>query len=150
MFDDLSDLYQELILDHNAHPHHFGELTGANRQAHGHNPLCGDEVEVLLKIEGNIIGDIRFKGHGCAISKSSASIMTDVVKSKTLDEARKLFTQFHEMLTKEDAKVDKQALDKASVFEGVKQFPARVKCATLGWHTLLAAIDDKNEPVTTE
>jgi nitrogen fixation protein NifU and related proteins len=152
MFDnDINDLYQELILDHNAHPHNYGELKGANYQAHGHNPLCGDDVEIYLLIKNDCIVDICFIGHGCAISKSSASIMTDELKGKSLTEAQAIFHVFHELLTVEDSsKLDKNVLGKASVFLGVKQFPMRVKCATLAWHTLIAALNGKNNLVTTE
>ncbi len=149
--DDINDLYQELILDHNAHPHNYGELKCANHQARGHNPLCGDDVEIFLLIKNDCIEDIRFTGQGCAISKSSASMMTDELKGKSLAEVQAIFHIFHELLTAEDSsKLDINALGKASVFSGVKQFPMRVKCATLAWHTLIAALNDKNNAVTTE
>lgn len=149
--DDINDLYQELILDHNAHPHNYGELKCASHQAHGHNPLCGDDVEIYLLIKNDGIEDIRFTGQGCAISKSSASIMTDELKGKSLAEVQAIFHIFHELLTWEDSsKLDINALGKASVFSGVKQFPMRVKCATLAWHTLIAALNGKNNAVTTE
>jgi len=148
--DDLNDLYQELILDHNKSPHHFGDLPGANRHAQGHNPLCGDEVEIFLNVEDETIRDLRFKGHGCAISKSSASIMTDVMLGKSVKEAIGVFEEFHRLLTIEGASVDTAVLGKAMAFAGARQFPARVKCATLSWHTLKAALENKNESVTTE
>lgn len=151
MHDDLNDLYQELILDHNAHPHNYGELPEANLRALGHNPLCGDDIAVFLHVENGVILGIRFLGQGCAISKSSASIMTDELKGKTIAEAQTLFENFHTLLTEEDASgVDQEALGKAAVFSGVKQFPVRVKCATLAWHTLKAALNGAPEPVTTE
>lgn len=134
----LEDLYQELILDHNQHPHHWGELPGHTHQAHGHNPLCGDELDLYLIFKNNIIQDIAFTGQGCAISKSSASMMTDELIGKTKEEALELFREFHELLTEEEAQPDK--LQKAQVLEGVKQFPIRVKCATLAWHTFCSAI----------
>lgn len=133
----LEDLYQELILDHNQHPHHYGELPGHTHQAHGYNPLCGDELDVYLQIEDNKIKNIGFMGQGCAISKASASIMTDELIGKTLEEANKIFENFHEMLTQEGATGD--LLTKARVFSGVREFPARVKCATLAWHTFQEA-----------
>lgn len=133
----LEDLYQELILDHNQHPHHYGDLPGHTHQAHGHNPLCGDELDVYLQIEDNKIKNISFMGQGCAISKASASIMTDELIGKTLEEANKIFESFHEMLTQEGA--TGELLTKAQVFSGVREFPARVKCATLAWHTFQEA-----------
>ena len=149
--DDINDLYQELILDHNAHPHNYGELMCANHHAHGHNPLCGDDVEIYLLIKNDSIQDIGLTGQGCAISKSSASIMTDELKGKSLSEVQAIFHIFHELLTAEDSsRLDMNALGKASVFSGVKQFPMRVKCATLAWHTLIAALNGKNNAVTTE
>ena len=144
----LEDLYQELILDHNRYPHHYGQLPRHSHRAHGHNPLCGDELEVYLWVQNNQIQDIGFTGQGCAISKSSASIMTDELIGKTLEEASLIFEDFHQLLTREDALGEK--LSKAQVFAGVRQFPIRVKCATLAWHTLHAALEKKADPVTTE
>lgn len=144
----LDDLYQELILDHNKNPHHYGELENNTHQAHGHNPLCGDEIDIFLIIKNNQIQDIRFTGQGCAIAKSSASIMTDELIGKTLSEVQVLFEDFHLLLTTENALGEK--LTKAHVFSGVRQFPIRVKCATLAWHTMNAALNQKSEPVTTE
>ncbi|MES2503563.1 MAG: SUF system NifU family Fe-S cluster assembly protein [Myxococcota bacterium] len=135
----LEDLYQEMILDHNQHPHHYGVLEAATHHAHGYNPLCGDEFDVYLRIEEGRIADIRFTGQGCAISKSSASIMTDELIGKTLDEASVLFEDFHELLTSETGTGAK--LGKAQVFSGVREFPARVKCATLAWHTFKSALE---------
>ena len=147
---ELNELYQDLILDHNKHPHHYGELPDANRHAQGQNPLCGDEVDVFLRIVDDRIADVRFKGHGCAISKSSASIMTDIVLGKTVAEATQVFHEFHRMLTLSDQETDANLLGKAMAFCGTRQFPARVKCATLSWHTLKAALENQNESVTTE
>lgn len=144
----LDDLYQELILDHNKNPHHYGELKNHTHLAHGHNPLCGDEIDIFLVIQNNQIQEIRFTGQGCAIAKSSASIMTDELIGKTLFEVQTLFEDFHLLLTTEGALGEK--LSKAHVFSGVRQFPVRVKCATLAWHTMNAALNQKLEPVTTE
>ena len=148
---DLRDLYQELILDHSKKPRNFQKLESANRLAQGHNPLCGDQITVFLQLEEDAIKDIAFQGSGCAISKASASLMTAAVKGKTRAEAEGIFSRFHEMLTGEPgAKVDTERLGKLAVFSGVCEFPARVKCATLAWHTLKGALESKEEPVTTE
>ncbi|MBL4818831.1 MAG: SUF system NifU family Fe-S cluster assembly protein [Deltaproteobacteria bacterium] len=143
----LEDLYQELILDHNQHPHHYGELSAATHHAQGNNPLCGDQFELYLEVCDDKIIDIGFTGDGCAISKASASIMTDEIAGKTLEEAKELFSEFHKLLTQEGASTSK--LEKAMVFEGVREFPVRVKCATLAWHTFQAALN-KKESATTE
>jgi nitrogen fixation NifU-like protein len=145
---ELSDLYQEVILDHSRHPHNFGALTGANRKAEGYNPLCGDQVTVFLDFKDDKIQDIHFEGKGCAISKSSASVMTDVVKGKTKAEAAALFEKFRELVTAPKAEALDET-DKMAVFSGVAQFPTRVKCAILAWHTLRSALEDKKK-VTTE
>ena len=148
---DLRDLYQELILDHSKKPRNFQTLESANRVARGHNPLCGDHITVFLQLEGDAIKDVAFQGSGCAISKASASLMTAAVKGKTKAEAEGLFSRFHEMLTGEPgSKVDTERLGKLAVFSGVCEFPARVKCATLAWHTLKGALESREEPVTTE
>ena len=147
---DLRELYQEVILDHNRHPRNYRELNGADRQADGHNPLCGDRLAVYVNLEGEVIADVSFLGSGCAISKASASLMTDAIKGKTLDEARALFERFHQMVTDQDADVDLDALGKLAVLSGVRDYPTRVKCASLAWHTLRAACDDDHEVVTTE
>jgi nitrogen fixation NifU-like protein len=136
---DLRDLYQEVILDHNKRPRNFGKLEGANRHAEGHNPLCGDRLTVYLDLEGNTIRDIRFEGSGCAISKASASMMTSEVKGKTVDQAEETFHRFHRMVT-EEGNVDAETLGKLAAFSGVREFPVRVKCASLPWHTLDAAL----------
>ncbi len=148
---DLRDLYQEMILDHNRRPHNRRNLEGADRRADGYNPLCGDRISVYLKIDGDRIREATFEGKGCAISTASASMMTDAVHGKTLDEARQLFTRFHGMVTDDSATESAPTnLGKLEVFSGVSQFPARVKCATLAWHTLKAAIEDAREVVSSE
>lgn len=144
---DLQDLYQEMILDHYKKPRNFGTLAGADRAAHGDNPLCGDRIALTLKMNGDRIQDIRFQGSGCAISTASASLMTEAVKGKTRAEADALFEKFHPMVTGLAGADD---LDKLAVFSGVSEFPIRVKCATLAWHTLRAAMENRKEPVTTE
>ncbi len=150
---DLRDLYQEVILDHNRHPRNFGALDDANRQADGFNPLCGDKIRVRLIVEDERIVDIRFEGAGCAISTSSASLMTEILKGKTVDEAKAVFQTFHDLVTGK-TEGDLATLGKLAVFAGVSEFPARVKCATLCWHTTQAALDvnSKSEqtPVSTE
>jgi nitrogen fixation NifU-like protein len=148
---DLNDLYQEVILDHNRRPRNFGPLPGATQSAKGHNPLCGDKLTLSLRIEGDRIAGISFEGSGCAISKSSASLMTDAVKGLTVDEATALFDRFHQMVTTPiDQPVDEAAVGKLAVLAGVREFPARVKCASLAWHTLKAALAKTADPVKTE
>ena len=147
---DLRELYQEVILDHNKHPRNFGELDGADRHADGYNPLCGDRLAVYVNLDGDVITDVSFLGSGCAISKASASLMTDAIKGKTLVEAERLFEQFHSMVTGSDSDVDQDQLGKLAVLAGVHDYPTRVKCASLAWHTLRAACDDKHELVSTE
>jgi nitrogen fixation NifU-like protein len=147
---ELRDLYQEVILDHNKAPRNFRELDGADRRADGDNPLCGDRLTVFVKLDGNTITEASFVGSGCAISKASASLMTDAVKGKSVPAARRLFEQFHEMVTDHSVSADSETLGKLVVFEGVRDYPARVKCASLAWHTLYAAIDSSHEIVTTE
>jgi nitrogen fixation NifU-like protein len=138
---DLSELYQETILDHNKRPRNFGTLPDANREAKGHNPLCGDNVTVYLHIEGDVIQSISFQGSGCAISKASASMMTDELKGKTVGEAEALFQTFHTLVTSDrEPDLDDEALGKLAVFGGVREYPARVKCASLAWHTLHSAL----------
>ncbi len=149
---DLMDLYQEIILDHNRRPRNFGPLADADHQAEGYNPLCGDQLKVYLRIADGRIEDVHFDGSGCAISKASASLMTEAVKGKSLAEAEELFGGFHELLTG-DPSVKGEAsaeLGKLAVFEGVREFPVRVKCATLAWHTLHAALAGDSQPVSTE
>jgi len=150
MSDSLRDLYQEVILDHNKRPRNFGKMENADRLAEGHNPLCGDNVTVYLQISDGVINDIRFEGSGCAISKASASMMTDAVKGKSQADAEKLFAEFHEMVTSQEADEDSESLGKLAVFAGVRDYPARVKCASLAWHTLNAALANSGESVSTE
>ncbi len=148
---ELSDLYQEVIIDHSMHPHNFGPLTDATQKAEGYNPLCGDQVTVYLKVAGGKIQDVRFEGKGCAISKASASVMTEVVKDKTPAQTEALFKTFHTLVT-EDPKPDQdnETLGKLAAFSGVHEFPTRVKCAILAWHTLRSALEDKQDTVSTE
>lgn len=138
---DLQELYQSVILDHNRKPRNFGVLERSNRSADGKNPLCGDEVRVALQVDGDVISDVKFTGHGCAISKASASLMTAAVKGKTRAEAEALFERFHALVLGQDAGGGKD-LGQLVVFSGVSRFPVRVKCASLAWHTLKAALDD--------
>ncbi len=148
---DLGGLYQEVILDHSRRPRNFCVLKGTGHQAEGNNPLCGDRLTVYIQLENDAIKDICFQGTGCAISKASASLMTESVKGKSLKEVVELFSHFHQMLTGgPDAPCDKKKLGKLTVLAGVREFPARVKCATLAWHTLNAGLEGKKEPVSTE
>ncbi|HEX5323596.1 MAG TPA: SUF system NifU family Fe-S cluster assembly protein [Capsulimonadaceae bacterium] len=146
----LRELYQEVILDHNKRPRNFGKLEDTDQYAEGHNPLCGDNVTVYLQMEDGVISNIRFEGSGCAISKASASMMTDAVKGKTQAEAEKLFAEFHDLVTSHEAEEDIEALGKLAVFAGVRDYPARVKCASLAWHTLHAALEKPGAAVSTE
>lgn len=147
---ELRDLYQEVILEHSKAPRNYRELAAANKKAEGFNPLCGDHFTVYLDVEGDSIRDIGFQGSGCAISKASASMMTQAVKGKSKAEAQKLFGTFHKLVTTGEANGDGNDLGKLAVFSGVSEFPVRVKCATLAWHTLQAALEGKQEPVSTE
>jgi nitrogen fixation NifU-like protein len=147
---DLQDLYQDLILDHGRRPRNFRRLEEADRSAEGYNPLCGDKVKVYVKMDGDVVKDISFEGAGCAISTASASIMTEILKGKTRAEAEKLFETFHDLVTGQPAKLDSPELGKLAVFSGVSEFPIRVKCATLSWHTLRAAINGAAEVISTE
>ncbi len=146
---ELTDLYQEVILDHNRRPHNFRVIEGATKQE-GYNPLCGDRLTLYVAIEGGVIKDVAFQGSGCAISKASASLMTDAIKGKTAAEARALFDQFHAMITS-DHTGPAADLGKLSVLAGVREFPARIKCASLAWHTMKAAVAHETDaPVSTE
>jgi nitrogen fixation protein NifU and related proteins len=147
MFDDLSDLYQQVILDHSKSPRNYSKLEGANRTAQGHNPLCGDHVTMYLQVDGNTVKDISWQGSGCAISRASASILTSTVKGKSIAEVKALFSRVHDMVTTGKANGD---LGKLAVFAGVHRFPARVKCAILPWHAAVAAVEGHTDPVTTE
>ena len=147
---ELRDLYQEVILEHSKAPRNYRELAGANQHAEGYNPLCGDHFKVYLTVEGDSIRDISFQGSGCAISKASASMMTQAVKGKSKAEAQKLFHYFHKLVTTGSSNGDRPELGKLAVFSGVSEFPVRVKCATLAWHTLQAALEGKQNTVSTE
>lgn len=148
---ELRDLYQEVILDHNRKPRNFGKLAGADRTAEGHNPLCGDRIVVYLKLDRDAIQEIAFEGSGCAISKASASMMTTTLKGKSLVETREIFERFHRMVTGEtEPDFDPESLGKLAVFQGVREFPVRVKCASLAWHTLNAALAETHQTVSTE
>jgi len=146
---DLRELYQDVILEHSKAPRNYRQLATANHKAEGYNPLCGDHFTLYLDLKGDSIHDISFQGSGCAISKASASMMTQSVKGKTREEAERLFEQFHKLVTGQ-ANGNQADLGKLAVFSGVSQFPVRVKCATLAWHTLQAAMEGKQEPVSTE
>ena len=148
MPDELRELYQQVILDHNRNPRNFKELPNATRKVDGYNPLCGDHYTVFVELDGDVIKDVSFTGNGCAISKSSASVMTSTVKGKPTAEAERLFDQFHRLVTGE---VPPQGdLGRLAAFSGVSEFPARVKCATLAWHTLNSALQGAQEVVSTE
>jgi len=145
---DLSDLYQEVILDHNKRPRNFRAIEGASHHAEGYNPLCGDRLNLWVQLDGDVIKDVAFQGSGCAISKASASLMTDAVKGQTVAQARSLFERFHHVVTTPpDQPVED--LGKLSVLAGVREFPVRVKCASLAWHTLKAALE-RDDHTTTE
>jgi nitrogen fixation NifU-like protein len=149
--DDLRDLYQETLLDHYRHPRNHGKLGNANRHAEGFNPLCGDKVVVYLVVRDGVIEDIAFEGAACAICTASTSIMTEIIKRKTLPEIEQLFGQFHDLVTSAPGSdVDTDALGKLAIFSGVREFPIRVKCATLPWHTMHSAIRESDETATTE
>ena len=148
---DLGDLYQEVILEHSKAPRNYRKPADASQEAEGYNPLCGDRCTVYINMDGNAIRDIAFQGSGCAISRASASMMTQILKGKTKAEAAELFDQFHKLVTGEKDTVEKASnLGKLAVFSGVSKFPARVKCATLAWHTLQSALQAKKESTTIE
>jgi nitrogen fixation protein NifU and related proteins len=158
---ELTDLYQEVILDHNRRPHNFRAIDAASAKQEGYNPLCGDRLTLYLTLDGEVIKDAAFQGSGCAISKASASLMTDAVKGKTVAEARALFDAFHAMITSDpttplpdlsaEARSAKVDLGKLSVFAGVREYPTRIKCASLAWHTMKAAVAHETDaPVSTE
>lgn len=146
---DLKDLYQEVIVDHNRNPRNFGKLEDADRILEGFNPLCGDRLTLYLKIDDDHIKDISFDGSGCAISVASASLMTDAMRGKSIGEADTIFNRFHDLVTKND-EIDIEKMDKLAALAGVKDYPTRVKCATLCWHTLNSALHGENTPVSTE
>ena len=148
---ELRDLYQEVILDHNRRPRNFRAIADATRTAKGHNPLCGDRLTLFLILDGERIVDLSFEGSGCAISKASASLMTEALKGRTVDEAARLFDRFHQLVTAPpDTPVSTEGLGKLAVFAGVREYPARVKCASLAWHTMKAAVAAPDAVVTTE
>lgn len=146
---ELRDLYQEVILEHSRAPRNYKALPAANHKAEGYNPLCGDRFTVYLQMDGDAIREVSFEGAGCAISKASASMMTQSVKGKTKAEAQHIFEQFHELVTGHSHDHEAE-LGKLAVFSGVSEFPVRVKCATLAWHTLQAALEGKQDKVSTE
>ncbi|HMM81340.1 MAG TPA: SUF system NifU family Fe-S cluster assembly protein [Pyrinomonadaceae bacterium] len=147
---ELSELYQEVILEHNKNPRNFREIESPDRTADGNNPLCGDALRVYVKLDGDTVADVAFKGSGCAISKASASMMTQFIKGKSREDAEVIFDEFHRMVTGElDAETEENHLGRLKIFAGVLEFPARVKCASLSWHTLHAALKGEEE-VTTE
>ena len=147
---ELSELYQQVILDHNKKPRNFRKLEQANHSAEGYNPLCGDHLTIYLDVEGDAVKEIAFEGSGCAISKAAASMMTQAVKGKSREQAEELFTEFHSMVTGElDEETEENKLGNLKIFAGVREFPVRVKCATLPWHTLHAALNNETQ-VSTE
>jgi nitrogen fixation NifU-like protein len=146
---ELSELYQQVILDHNKKPRNFRKLEGANHSAEGFNPLCGDHLTVYLSLENDAVKDVTFEGSGCAISKAAASMMTQAVKGKTKQQAELLFGEFHRMVTGESEEAEAEQLGNLRIFSGVREFPVRVKCATLPWHTMHAALNNQ-ELVSTE
>lgn len=147
---DLRELYQEVILDHNKRPRNFRVPDPNNRKAEGYNPLCGDKITVFLYVDGDVIKDLGFQGTGCAISKASASLMTDALKGKTLAQADAMFDQFHQLVTGPSAPAEPNDLGKLAVLGGVREYPMRVKCASLAWHTLKAAMQAENDVISTE
>jgi len=150
MFEDLRDLYQEVIFDHNRNPRNFRVMENPDRQVDGFNPLCGDKLTLFLKLEGELISDASFQGSGCAISTASVSLMTEIIKGKTQSEAEALFHTFHEMTTGKEEAIQLEAVGKLAVLAGVREYPARVKCATLAWHTLDAALKNQQQAISTE
>ncbi|HYR28875.1 MAG TPA: SUF system NifU family Fe-S cluster assembly protein [Thermoanaerobaculia bacterium] len=147
---DLRELYQQVILDHNKNPRNFHDMPDSTSQVEGYNPLCGDHYTIYLKQDGDKIAEVSFTGNGCAISKASASVMSSTVKGKSKDEAEKLFDIFHRLVTGETGSLSAEELGRLAAFSGVSEFPARVKCATLAWHTLRSALEGTGEKVTTE
>jgi nitrogen fixation NifU-like protein len=151
MDQELKELYQQVILDHNKSPRNFRKMDNASSTAEGYNPLCGDHIDVYVLVEDGIVKDVSFKGEGCAISKASASVMTSMLKGKSKAEVEKMFNKFHDLVTgKLGDDLDIDELGKLAVFAGVQEFPVRVKCASLAWHTLMSALEDKEQKVTTE
>jgi nitrogen fixation NifU-like protein len=147
---DVKDLYQEIIVDHNRSPRNFGVLEGSDLRLEGFNPLCGDRLTLYLKLDGERVSDIRFDGNGCAISVASASLMTEAMKGRTTAEARAIFDAFHHLLTSPQPPADTASLGKLAALAGVRDYPTRIKCATLCWHTLNALLEGRSTPVSTE
>lgn len=147
---ELKDLYRDVIVDHNRNPRNFRPMPDADRQAEGFNPLCGDRLTLYVKLDGNTIRDVAFQGSGCAISVASASLLTESIKGRSVPDAERLFVAVHDLLTRDDAAVDIAAIGKLGALSGVREFPARVKCASLCWHTLDAALHREAAPVSTE
>ncbi len=151
MSSDLRDLYQQVIVDHSKRPRNFRVVEGANRTVEGFNPLCGDKITIFLRIEDNVVKDLSFQGAGCAISTASASLLTEALKGKTLEEAEALFESFHDLVTGlQPDHTEPDKLGKLAAFSGVCDYPTRVKCATLAWHTLRAALKGEQKPISTE
>lgn len=150
MLDELRELYQEVIFDHNRNPRNFRVMDDADRVVEGYNPLCGDRLKLYLKMAGDIIRDASFQGSGCAISTASVSLMTEIIKGQSEEQAHQLFETFHKITTGKDDSVELQEIGKLAVLAGVREYPARVKCATLAWHTLDAALRNETESVSTE
>lgn len=151
MDQELKELYQQVILDHNKSPRNFRVMDNATQHAEGFNPLCGDHLDIYLIIEDGIVKDVSFKGEGCAISKASASVMTSILKGKTIEEAEALFEKFHDLVTgKLGGNLDLDELGKLAVFAGIQEFPVRVKCASLAWHTMISALKGGKNKITTE
>jgi nitrogen fixation NifU-like protein len=151
MDNELRELYQEVILDHNKSPRNFRNIENANHFAKGHNPLCGDKIDIYLLVEDGAVKDISFQGSGCAISKASASLMTSVLKGKSVVEAEEIFHKFHDLVTgKLDEETGMEELGRLAVFAGVRDFPVRVKCASLAWHTMITALKEDQKVVSTE
>ena len=149
--DELRELYQQVILDHNKNPRNYREMGNATSKVDGYNPLCGDHYTVFLQVDGDVIKDVSFIGNGCAISKASASVMSSTIKGKTKDEAERLFDTFHRLVTGDSSGLSAADLGRLAAFSGVSEFPARVKCATLAWHTLHSALaGEQKEAVSTE
>ena len=146
----LSDLYQEILLEHNSKPRNFRKLEDSSQTAEGYNPLCGDQITVYLKVEDGVIKDVGFQGSGCAISRASASMMTQSVKDQTLEKVAEVLESFHQMMTDPDATLDYDTLGDLECLAGVIEYPTRIKCAVLAWHTLRAAMDGQGDNVTTE
>ncbi len=147
---DLSELYQEILLEHNSKPRNFRKLEEATRSAEGYNPLCGDRITLYLSLEDGVIADVAFQGSGCAISRASASMLTQSIKGQTVAKAREIFGAFHQMLTEPGAELDYEVLGDLETLSGVVAFPTRIKCAVLAWHTMQAALDGQGEAVSTE